>query len=62
MYSLSSCSKLLQLNAKEDILKNVGNQTVAGSHWIPLYEKNNTMGVLWEKYNGYQQLFGYQHS
>jgi len=23
------------LNTKEDILKNVGNQTVDGSHWLP---------------------------
>jgi len=23
------------LNTKEDILKNAGNQTVDGSHWLP---------------------------
>jgi len=23
------------LNTKEDILKNVANQTVAGPHWLP---------------------------
>ncbi len=26
--------------SKEDILKNVGNQTVAGSHWLPQYENS----------------------
>ncbi len=38
------------------ILKNVGNQTVAGSHWLPLYFSLHTMEV-----NDYQQLFGYRH-
>ncbi len=27
----------LLLSTKEEILKNVGNQTVDGSHWLPLY-------------------------
>ncbi len=36
----------------EFILKNVGDQAVAGSHWLPLY--------FWV--NGHQQPFGYQHS
>lgn len=36
----SSCCKpvkiyFLVLRAIEDILKNVGNPTVAGSHWLP---------------------------
>ncbi len=35
---------------------NVGKQTVDGSHWLPLNEKN-TMEV-----NGYRQMFAYQHS
>ncbi len=29
---------------------------VAGSHWIPQYEK------ITMEFNGYQQLFGYTHS
>ncbi len=29
--------------SKEDIFKNVGNQTVAGSHWLPQYGK-----ILWK--------------
>jgi len=42
IYSPSSCSKhvrffFLLLNTKEDILKNVGNQTVDGSNWFPWY-------------------------
>ncbi len=43
IYSPSSCSKPVWgfffhlFNTKEDILKNVGNQTVAGNHWLPLY-------------------------
>ncbi len=33
-----TCMKFyLRLSSKEDILKNVGNQTVSGSHWLPLY-------------------------
>ncbi len=28
---------ILVLNTKEDILKNVGNQTVAGSQWLPYF-------------------------
>ncbi len=28
-------SFFLLLNTKQDILKNVGNQTFAGSHWLP---------------------------
>ncbi len=43
---------LLLSTKKEDTLKNVGNQTADGSHWLP-YVKN---------VNGYRQLFGYQHS
>jgi len=30
-------SFFLLLNRKEDILKNVGNQTVDDTHWFPLY-------------------------
>jgi len=44
-------SFFLLLNSKEDILKNVGNQTVDGR------KKKNTMEV-----NGFRQLFDYQHS
>ncbi len=35
-----------------DILKNISNQTVAGSHWLPQY------GEKYNEGNGYQQLFG----
>ncbi len=45
------------LSTNEDILKNVGKQTVAGSHWLPLYGKK----ILW-KSMGCCQLSGYQHS
>ncbi len=40
---------------KEDILKNVGNQTVDGSHWLLLHGMGggDTMQV-----NRYRQLFG----
>ncbi len=41
----------LLLNTKEGILKNVGNQTVDGSHWLKYFI--HTMEV-----NGYRQLFG----
>ncbi len=39
IYSLSCCTEpvlifILVLNTKEDILENVGNQTVAGPHWL----------------------------
>ncbi len=47
---------ILVLNTKEDILKNVGNQTVAGPQWLPyifFYQSQWGPG---------QQLFGYQHS
>ncbi len=27
--------EFLLLNTKEDILKNVGNQTLSGPHWLP---------------------------
>ncbi len=37
---------------EEDILKNVDNQAVAGSHWPPLYFSHRM------EVNGYQQLFG----
>ncbi len=30
---------LLLLNTKEDILKNVGNQTVAGNYWLNTVEQ-----------------------
>ncbi len=42
----------LLLNTKEDILKNVGKHTAAGSHWLPVYGKKITMEI-----NGYRQLF-----
>ncbi len=42
----------LMLNIKGDILKNAGNQTVDGPHWIP-YDLFPYMEV-----NGDQQLFG----
>ncbi len=32
-----TCSFFLLLNTEEDILKNVGNQTVDGSHWLLYY-------------------------
>ncbi len=47
---------LYSLNTEEGILKNVDNQRVDGSHWLPLYGKN-TMEV-----NGYRQLSGYTQS
>jgi len=50
-------SFFLLLNTKEDILKNVGNQTVDSSHLTPIVGKENTMEV-----NGYWELSGYQHS
>ncbi len=35
-FTLKTCmSFFLVLNTKEDILKNVGNEAVAGSHWLP---------------------------
>ncbi len=37
------------------ILKNVGNQTVDGSHWLPF-----CLHIM--EVNGDQKLFGYQHS
>ncbi len=40
------------LNAEVDILENIGNQAVDGSHWLPQYGKN-TMEV-----SGYSQLEG----
>ncbi len=47
IYSPSSCSKLVWVSffcwTEKVILKNVGNQTVAGSHWRP-YEKK----LLWK--------------
>ncbi len=43
------------LSTKEDILKSVGNQTVDGSHWLPLYFFH-TVAIVNCK------LFGYQHS
>jgi len=46
-------SFFLLLNTKQDILKNVGNQTVDGTHSIFF----PTMEV-----NGYHQLFDYLHS
>ncbi len=45
------------LNAKEDILKNVGNETVAGSHSLPQHFFPHNMEV-----NGYQKQFHCQHS
>ncbi len=45
---------ILVLNTKEDILKNVGNQTVAGPQWFPY--------LFSIKVSEDQQLFGYQHS
>jgi len=51
-------SFFLQLNIKEDILKNVGNQTVeCAVTSIVWKKKNNTSEV-----NGFGQLFGYRHS
>jgi len=51
-------SFFLQLNIKEDILKNVGNQTVeCRSDFHSMEEKKNTSEV-----NGFGQLFGYRHS
>ncbi len=47
----------LLLSTKEDILKNVGNQTFDGSHRRLQYGEKNTMKV-----NGDHQIFGYQHS
>ncbi len=44
------------LNTKQDIVKNVSNQSVDGSHSLQQYFFH-TMEV-----NGYQQLFGFQHS
>ncbi len=44
------------LNTKEDILKNMENQTVAGPHWL-WKKENNTMEVTED-----QQLFGFPHS
>jgi len=32
-------SFFLLLNTKEDILKNVSNQTVDGPHWLPHFSK-----------------------
>ncbi len=32
-----TCSLFLVLNTEEDILKNAGNQTVNGSHWLLYY-------------------------
>ncbi len=43
------------LNTKEDILKNVGNQTVAGPHWLSSRKKVEKK----KKVTGDQQLFGY---
>ncbi len=40
------------LNTLEYILKNVGNQTVSGSHWLSYFGENTT------EVNGCQQLFG----
>ncbi len=45
-----TCSSFfLQLSTKEDVLKDVGNQTVDGSHWLPLYGKNDgtVLNSLW---------------
>ncbi len=53
-------SFFLLLNTKEDILKNVGNQTADDLHWLPYDKrsrKKNTMEV-----DGDHQMFGYQHS
>ncbi len=47
---------ILVLNTKEDILKNVGNQTVAGLQWLPYFFFPTI------KVSGDQQLFGYPHS
>ncbi len=48
-----TCMSLyLLLNTKEDILKNVCYQRVAGPLWLPYYGKKNTMEV-----NDYRQLF-----
>ncbi len=44
------------LDTKDEIVKNVGNQIINSSHWLPQYEKN-IMEV-----NGYCQLCGHQHS
>ncbi len=55
MFQICS-SFFLALSTKEDILKNVGNQTVDSSHWLLLYFFH-TIEV-----NGYRQLFGYQRS
>ncbi len=38
-------STFLLLNTKEDIYKNVGNQIVAGSHWLPYYGEKK---ILWK--------------
>ncbi len=44
----------LQLNTKENILKNVGNQTVAGSHWLPFYGYHPSLKylLLWTTWGG----------
>ncbi len=53
LHLFQACVSLfLLLNAKEDILKNVGNQTVDGSHWLtPHSIFFHTLEV-----NGYRQL------
>jgi len=43
----------LLCNTKDDILKNVGNQTVDGSHWLP-YEKKK---ILWKSVGSWLPTF-----
>ncbi len=54
--SFQTCTSFLLLLSTKDILKNVGNQTADGSHWLIEWGKN-AMQV-----SGCRQLFGYQHS
>ncbi len=54
MLSQTCIHLFLVVNTKEDISKNVGNQTVAGP--LDRYKKN-TMELT-----GDQQLFGFPHS
>ncbi len=54
-----TCMSLFSLlNIKEDILKNVGNQTVSDLHWLFLL---HFFSILW-KSMGKKQLFGYPYS
>ncbi len=46
MLSQTCINFCLVLNTKEDILKNVGNQTVAGPHWFWYYRKKS-YGSQW---------------